>query len=184
MQSKHDQLKAALEKMGFKPIIAPIAEDNRIDALQIHFNSESRDEELTLIFSLFSPREVSILLQEEIKFSLLNILCFLPLSFDGQSIKEAGLLANRINAMAVFPGFGTDNNAKVFYRYSLPLAVDINQDLLKAAIHLIMSTLDIYGEPFSQIAEGKPYVEVVEEALSDYLDDLQKLSIGKINKEF
>jgi len=180
MQSKYHQLTAMLKEMGFKPISTSVSENNPVECLKISFNPESRDEKLELIFTLFSPQEVSILLQDQIEFSLLNIICFLPLTFNNQSIEEAKFLANRLNAIALLPGFCIDeNDQKAFYRYSLSLTPDVNRDLLKATINLIMSMIDIYGDPFIQIADGKLFDDFINEALTDYLADLNKLTLGR-----
>ena len=167
MQMDYDKLKVILESIDFKPINSFISESNPIEALKINFNPESRDENLEMIFTLFSPQDISALLREKTEFYFLNMTCFLPITFDGISIKEAKLLANRINAIALLPGFCVDDNSQqVFYRYSLPLILDSNQNLLKAFINLSMNMIDVYGDPFIQIAAGESYENFIRECFN------------------
>ena len=81
MQMDYDKLKVILESIDFKPINSFISESNPIEALKINFNPESRDENLEMIFTLFSPQDISALLREKTEFYFLNMTCFLPITF-------------------------------------------------------------------------------------------------------
>lgn len=172
----YEDLNKILADINYKSRIAPISENNSLESLKIDFYPESRDEKLELIFTLFSPQELSTLLLEERRFSMLNITCFLPLIFDELSIQEAKLLANRINAIAILPGFCIDDNhTRVIYRFSMPLILDAQHEGLKATIDLIMRMIDIYGDSFIQIANGALFEDFVDNALIDYLVNLGSL---------
>jgi hypothetical protein len=166
-----DVFMTELQEMGYGPM-------NKggfpVEALKINFDVSCREDPEELIFTLVSPQDASALQQKSIHASILNIVYFFPESFDIKLLKEAKHLVNRINTAVLLPGFGVDEvNNKVYYRYSIPLGQRSRHiELLKNIINLVMDIINVYSGLFIQIAEGTPYQNVMEEALTDYLSGI------------
>ena len=170
-----DYLKTALEKCEYKPYYSDI---NLKPVLVIDFELATKNECVKLYFTINTKEVASVLSQENVKCNLLNVLYFFSESFDVHSITEAKYLANRINCIALLPGFLIDDlNKQVLYRYSIPWMESLlNEEMLQSTLQLVVSTLDIYSDFFAQISMGKPAHELIEEALYDYVMNISLLA--------
>lgn len=167
MKMDFDLLIKEFEKIGYTAYFDEISNKK---VILIDFDLASRNHSGNLAFTLNSHEMVSLIAQENINFNFLNISYFFPESFKTSSINEAKYIANRINCVAVLPGFCVDDlNKRVFYRYSLPWAeISPNDDRLKVIIRLIMNTIDTYTDLFIQISSGTSAADLLTSALNDY----------------
>ena len=170
-----DYLKSALEKCEYKPYYSEI---NLKPVIVIDFELATKNESVKLYFTINTKEVASVLAQENVKCHMLNILYFFSDSFDAHSITEAKYLANRINCIALLPGFLIDDlNKQVLFRYSIPWMESLlNEDMLQSTLQLIMSSIDIYSDFFVQISMGRPAHELIEEVLYEYVMNISLLA--------